>query len=59
MSVKTVDMVRKIRDRNYEKTKQMGHKDRIAYYHEGSEKLRQKLMVVKEEQAKYGSDSKS
>ena len=33
----TVDEIRQIRDYDYEMTKNMTHKERRAYYHEGEE----------------------
>jgi hypothetical protein len=39
----TIKMMRRIRDENYEQTKNKNHEDRIAYYHAKAVALRQKL----------------
>lgn len=39
-TIKTVDMVRKIRDTLYENTKGMNHKELIAFYHKEAENFR-------------------
>ena len=39
-TIKSVEMVRKIRDNLYENTKGMNHKELIAFYHKESENAR-------------------
>ena len=43
MSVKTVEMVRKIRDRHYEETKNLSVAEQIKYVRKKAEKLQREL----------------
>jgi hypothetical protein len=43
IKVDAVGLVRQIRDRIYEETKDMSHKELIAYYHRHGAKFKEKL----------------
>lgn len=60
MKIKTVEMVRSIRDANYDTLKTKPVDEQLRYYHEHSASFQQEMkLLVQEEQEKYGSDSKS
>ncbi|MFC1582373.1 hypothetical protein ACFL4W_02420 [Planctomycetota bacterium] len=42
MTVKAIDMIRKIRDRNYKQTREMSAAEQIDYYRKKAEALRKK-----------------
>ena len=44
-----VEMVRTIRDANYEQTKQMSRKERLAYYRQKSHQAQQELSQLAEQ----------
>lgn len=45
MAVKTVEMVRKIRNKHYEETKGLSVKEQIKFIREKSNKLQKKLKI--------------
>lgn len=45
MAVKTVEMIRKIRDKNYEQTKGLSVKEQIEFIKKKSDKLQKKLKI--------------
>jgi hypothetical protein len=47
MAVKTVEMVRKIRDKNYEQTKNLSAKEQIKTIKKKSEELQKRLKRVR------------
>ena len=46
MEIKTVEMVRRIRDENYEQTKNLSFEERKAFYRKKSEEVMRKSKIL-------------
>lgn len=48
--IKVIDMIRQIRDKSYNLTKDMSEKELIAYFHQNAQKINSELMKSQKKQ---------